>query len=383
METYNNNDVRFMHKARSNKNDEFYTMYSDIEEELSNYADHFKGNIVFCNCDDPVYSEFFRYFVRNFKYLEMRELHATHYEKDCASYALRYDGKMHPEKFLNWVRAEGKISKYHTDLKGDGDFCSPECVEILKKSDIVVTNPPFSLFRPYFRQLMEYRKKFLILGNLNSAVHKDIWPYLKRGEAWLGVDRKNIKKTFWVRGDAELRMPPGWKDEAGNKFTRVFPIVWYTNMEHDRRINEHIPLVRRWSRDKERYQKYDNYNAIDVPLVAQIPMGYKGKMGVPVSFLMKHNPGQFHIHEMGIASSDPSFKPSRIYANPILVKNGKESKGNAINSFLALGHSEKPSGVYYKANGKYLTMTYSRILISHNKKAAPLFPSSSTQGGNS
>lgn len=321
MKTYNNNTVTSTHEARARKHDEFYTQLKDIDDELSHYVDHFKGKSVFCKCDDPATSEFFRYFVRNFKFLQMKELFSTHYKKKGASYSLSYDGQSEsPERFLNWIRTDGgMVSRYHRHLKENGDFRSEECVEMLKKSDIVVTNPPFSLFREYFDQLMEYKKKFLIIANINAVGYRDIWPRIRDGEVWLGAQKKR-GATFMLSPNEKIRSSSGYEKD-GTKYAWVSTAIWLTNLSHDRRKNDRIELTKRWSRDKGIYQKYDNYNAIDVPLVAGIPEGYEGKMGVPITFLTKHNPDQFNIHGLGM-NSDPSFVPTKLYKESVRIDKG-------------------------------------------------------------
>ena len=282
-----------LHKARTAKKDEFYTRLEDIENELKHYRGHFKDKTVFLNCDDPEYSNFWFYFSRNFDFLGLKRLIATHYtglgsDNPPPSYALELvrpaDGS--PTDIENPVR---------TDLEGDGDFRSDEAVEYLQQSDIVVTNPPFSLFREYVAQLMEYEKKFLIIGNTNAITYKEIWPYIQRDELWIGASTFNVGMYFEVpegfEYGASYKFP---REMDGKAVCRVSNICWYTNLDNPRR-HEDIILFRHYEGNEEQYPKYDNYDAIEVNKVANIPVDYEGYMGVPITFLGKHNPDQFEI----------------------------------------------------------------------------------------
>lgn len=275
---------RHLDRARRRQdNDEFYTSREDVEKELSQYSPKlFKGKTVFCNCDDPTWSEFFRYFVVSREHLGLKEVITTHYEPlGTPSYALRYNGKigkLTDHQFLEAVKAKKSLPKFKFPLKGNGDFMSEECTALLKEADIVVTNPPFSLFRPYFKQLMDHGKKFIILGNMNAAWYKAIRGYVANGSVWLGAHN----------GAKKFRKPDGGIQSMGN-------VVWFTNLEHERRENEFIPLYKSWSRNKDEYVRYENFDAIEIPKTADIPEGYDGKMGVPISFLTKHNPKQFDM----------------------------------------------------------------------------------------
>lgn len=250
--------------AKKAKNDEFYTQLSDIEKELQHYTKHFKGKVVFCNCDDPTYSNFWKYFHLNFGLFELKKLVTTHYSKDCPSYKMEYLGG-------NDNNCEIGIQ---TPLKENGDFRSQECVDILKDSDIVVTNPPFSLFREYVAQLIKYNKKFIIIGNMNAITYKEIFPLLKNNELWLGY---NHVKEFMQRN--------GILKKFGN-------VIWNTNCQIPK-LTEKLFLTEKY--DPKRYPKYDNYDAINVDKVAEIPKDYNGVMGVPISFLDKYCPEQFEI----------------------------------------------------------------------------------------
>lgn len=251
------------------KNDEFYTRIEDIENELKNYRTQFKGKTVFCNCDDPSWSNFWKFFEANFDHFGLERLISTHYEpsdqfETSASYKLEISRT-----------PSGKMSKpKKTMLKGDGDFRSPECAALLKEADIVVSNPPFKLFREYVAQLMQYKKKFLIIGPFNATGYREIFPLIKDDKIWLGTT--SVK---------EFIKPDGKTQKFGN-------INWFTNLSHKKR-NEELVLTQKYK--KSAYPKYDHFDAIEVSLTKDIPVDYKGLMGVPISFLGKHNPEQFEI----------------------------------------------------------------------------------------
>ena len=256
-----------LHAAKVAKNDEFYTLLTDIEKEMSHYKDFFKGKVVYCNCDDARESNFFKYFSKNFEFLGLKKLITTGYKAEGKGVVLIYEG----DKNGNHKVEDNEIVV--RELEGSGDFRSEECVEFLKEADVVVTNPPFSLFREYIKQLMDYGKKFLVIGSMNAITYKEIFPYIKDNELWLG--NQNVK---------EFRSPNGEIKKFGN-------ILWYTNIEHKKR-NTPIDLYKRYSNE---YPKYDNYDAIEVSKVSEIPMDYNGIMGVPISFLDKYCPEQFEI----------------------------------------------------------------------------------------
>lgn len=283
---------RNLNEAKANKKDEFYTQLADIEVELRNYKEHFKGKVVYCNCDDPRLSNFFHYFSYNFEHLGLKKLIATCYksqnmdlfsqnDSEQAIY-LEYSG----DKNGNKVPDPDEIGI--KPLKGDGDFRSAECLELLAEADIVVTNPPFSLFREYLAQLIKYDKDFLIIGAQNAITYTDIFPSIKENKLWLGLTMNSSNRWFQVPDDYENYH----KIENEKKFAFVAGVVWYTNLSHSKR-NEDIVLYKKYN--TEEYPTYDNYNAIEVRKVKEIPRDYKGVMGVPVSFLHKFNPEQFKI----------------------------------------------------------------------------------------
>ena len=256
-----------LHAAKAAKNDEFYTQITDIEKELSNYKDFFKGKVVYCNCDDARESNFFKYFSKNFEFLGLKKLITTGYKAEGKGVVFVYEG----DKNGNHKVEDNEIVV--RELEGSGDFRSEECIEFLKEADVVVTNPPFSLFREYIKQLMDYGKKFLVIGSMNAITYKEIFPYIKDNELWLG--NQNVK---------EFRSPNGEIKKFGN-------ILWYTNIQHKKR-NTPLDLYKRYSNE---YPKYDNYDAIEVSKVSDIPMDYDGVMGVPITFLDKYCPEQFEI----------------------------------------------------------------------------------------
>ena len=274
-----------LHRAKKEKNDEFYTQLVDIEKELSYYTDYFKGKVVYCNCDDYRISNFIVYFKENFEYLGLKRLISTNYG-DAWHY--EYDGDAETVEKMN----------------GNGDFRSEECIEFLKECDVVVTNPPFSLFREYVAQLMEYDKKFIVIGNMNAITYKEIFPYIKNNQLWLGYRSLGSEFYFNITDDYKTRIVKekkegsGWKEINGIICGRVANACWFTNIEHNKR-KEGIYLSETYS--EEKYPKYDNYDAIEVSRVEKIPCDYDGVMGVPISFMDKFCPAQFEI--LGIANN--------------------------------------------------------------------------------
>ena len=284
-------------KARKAKNDEFYTRYEDIEVEVMEYKEQFQDKIVYLPCDS-LKSEFWSFFINNFESFGLKKLIATHYEKDGQSYKV-------------WTIDGNNIIQ--EDLIGDGDFRSPECIEILKECDIVCTNPPFSLFREFFDVIMQANKLFLIICPQNAFKYKDIFPYIKEGKVWAGY---SFNKTFdFIMSDDYVLTKTGYIDDQGRKHGKVASTCWMTNMVVNKRTEEMILTKKYNSSD---YPYFDNYNAINVGRVENIPCDYDGIMGVPISFLGKHNPNQFEIIGEANHGSDNQydlFKP---------IVNGKE-----------------------------------------------------------
>jgi hypothetical protein len=287
--------------AKKQKADEFYTQLTDIEKELKHYKNQLKGKTVFCNCDDPYWSDFFYFFVAKFNELGLKKLITTHYiDNDITLFDDIMPEKPYslsitkaPQDLLTLERpamvthiiAENGGRHY---LKGDGDFRSAECVEMLKEADIVVTNPPFSLFREYVAQLIEYNKKFIIIGNTNALTYKEIFKLVKENKITTGMTNFNVGMYFIV--------PNTWekyhKIENGRKLVRNSNSCWFTNLDHSKR-HDYIILYKYFN--KNEYPKYDNYDAINIDKVADIPMDYEGVMGVPLTFIDKFNPEQFEI----------------------------------------------------------------------------------------
>lgn len=293
-----------LHSAKNAKKDEFYTQLADIEKELRHYKEHFKDKTVFCNCDDPRVSNFFRYFSYNFESLGLKKLITTCYknqnaelfssnESERAIY-LEYTG----DKNGNKVPDPEEIGIQYLD--GDGDFRSSESINLLKEADIVVTNPPFSLFREYVAQLIEYDKKFVILGNMNAITYKEIFQLVKNNKIWFGQSIHSGDREFGVPDEYPINAAGYRIDDDGKKFIRVKGVRWFTNLDFEER-HEDLILVKRYNPDE--YPKYDNYDAINVNVTKDIPCDYPGAMGVPITFLDKFNPDQFEIIGLGISNS--------------------------------------------------------------------------------
>ena len=278
-----NNNLR---SANANKNDEFYTMLTDIEKEMRYYKDFFKGKVVYCNCDDARESNFFKYFSLNFEFLGLKKLISTGYKADGKGVVLVYEGDK------NGNRRVDNEEIIVNELNGDGDFRSEECIEYLKECDVVVTNPPFSLFRQYVKQLMDYGKKFIIIGEQNALTYKEIFPLIKDNKIWWGKSIHSGDRKFYVPDNYPLNASTCGIDENGKRFVNVKGIRWWTNVKEVIN-NEPLDLYKRYS--FEDYPKYENFDAINVDKVADIPMDYDGIMGVPITFLDKYCPTQFEI----------------------------------------------------------------------------------------
>lgn len=285
-----------LNQAKTAKKDEFYTQLSDIENELKHYKEHFKGKTVLCNCDDPRVSNFFHYFSYNFEKLGLKRLITTCYKnqnRDLFSLNdsekaiwLEYFG----DRNGNLVPDPEEIGINY--LNGDGDFRSPECIELLKQADIVVTNPPFSLFREYLAQLVDYDKRFLIIGNVNAISYKEIFSLIKGNKLWLGASIHSGDREFGVPQDYPLNAAGCRQDEKGNKYIRVKGVRWFTNLDYKERHDDLI-LFKKYS--QEEYPKYDSYDAINVDKTSDIPFDYDGIIGVPITFMDKYSPEQFEI----------------------------------------------------------------------------------------
>ena len=272
-----------LHAAKAAKNDEFYTQLCDIENELKHYKEFFKGKVVYCNCDDARESNFFKYFSMNFEHLGLKKLITTGYKADGHGVLLVYEG----DKNGNRVVDDSEIKT--TELKGNGGFETDECIEFLKEADVVVTNPPFSLFRDYVKQLMDYGKKFLIIGNGNAVTYKEIFPLIKENKMWIGAS-KGIGGKFCFIAPNEYN-GKFTSIVNGVKIAQVNNACWFTNIEHEKR-NKPMDLFKKYNPTE--YPKYDNYNAIESK-TDYIPMDYDGVIGVPITFLDKYCPKQFEI----------------------------------------------------------------------------------------
>lgn len=300
-----------LHKAKDAKNDEFYTQLTDVAKELMHYKAHFKDKIVFCNCDDPTWSAFWKYFHLNFAELGLKKLISTHYDREEATYKMEYTGG-DDNNIEVGVR---------TPLEGNGDFRNKECLDLLDECDIVVTNPPFSLFREYVAVLMEHEKKFLILGNMNALTYKEIFPLIRDNQLWYGASIHSGDRKFYVPDDYPLKASGCGIDEDGRRFIRVKGVRWYTNLDYQARY-EKLVLWKKYT--PEEYPKYDNYDAINVDKVSEIPCDYDGVMGVPITFMDKYNPKQFEI--LGCTANPESNsvkKTPRSQKAMLLIKQGR------------------------------------------------------------
>lgn len=383
--------------AKTAKKDEFYTQLTDIEKEMRYYRKHFQDKTVLCNCDDPFESNFFKCFALNFNRLGLKKLIATcYYSSPIAGQQLQYgcDANGQMTFYFEDKGAEENKSKrpykavvtqvydkmgdggvdmldvaelFRTgenelvELEGDGDFRSPECLALLDESDIVVTNPPFSLFRDYVAVLMEHRKHFIIIGNMNAITYKEIFPLIKENKLWLGASIHSGDRKFYVPDDYPLNASGCGIDEDGRRYIRVKGVRWYTNLDLKQRHEETI-LVKRYS--SELYPTYDNYEAIDVSKVSDIPCDYAGIMGVPITFMDKYNPDQFDI--IGCADYTGKYGSDDIGVGRIGEKWIETYRKNG-----GRGHytANMTSLVYYDSDGNARN-TFKRILV-RNKHPEP------------
>ena len=310
--------------AKTAKKDEFYTQLTDIEKEMRYYRKHFKGKTVLCNCDDPFESNFFKYFVLNFNRLGLKKLIATCYATSpiAGQQLSLFDVVGGDEEQRNKpykavvtkvydVTGDGGVDMFDVaelfkahenelvELEGDGDFRSEECLALLDEADIVVTNPPFSLFREYVSVLMEHEKHFIIIGNVNAITYKEFFPLLKENKVWIGASIHSGDRKFYVPDDYPLNAAGCGIDEDGRRFIRVKGVRWYTNLDIKQR-HEELILVKRYS--PEEYPHYDNYDAIEVSKTSDIPCDYAGVMGVPITFMDRYSPDQFDILGLSIGT---------------------------------------------------------------------------------
>ena len=403
---------RTLSNAKSARQDEFYTQYGDIQKEVEAYLefdpDTFRGKVVYCNCDDPFESNFFKYFAANFNKLGLKKLVTTSYDgSPIAGQGTLFpeynegNGKRQKPKALAFeieevtdVTGDGATGiedvrlflernpHTRTPLAGGGDFRSAECIALLKQADIVVTNPPFSLFREYVAQLVEHGKRFLIIGNKNAITYKEVFPLIKDNRLWLGVTPMGTDMLFDVPpGMAEAMLETGKKGSnykiVNGKVMGRSTSVWFTNLDHGRRHRE-LPLMTmadnlKFSKHKEikgktAYDRYDNFDAIEVPFVDAIPSDYNGMMGVPVSLLDKYNPEQFEI--LGYEYSEELR--TRHYPVQVQVdKSGKRGNVTKLNDVCAIKVSPEPmAGTYYITEGAFFVAPYKRLFIRHRRRQA-------------
>lgn len=384
---------RNLNAAKVAKKDEFYTQLSDIERELQHYWQHFRGKVVLCNCDDPYESNFFKYFALRFNQLGLKKLICTCYNGSPVTgneLAFHFDGfdDDEPKKIaykveITEVKDENgdgavDLSDVQYLLKSDrnvlsilktGDFRSQECIELLKEADIVVTNPPFSLFREYIGQLMKYQKKFLIIGNMNSITCKEIFPYVQNNKMWIGPSISSGDRKFYVPDDYPLNAAGCGVDSDGKRFIRVKGVRWFTNLDHNKR-HEDLDLVCRYSEDE--YPTFDNFDAIEVGKTSDIPYDYDGIMGVPITFLDKYNPDQFEIlglTQIGCHDLCPDTKRYNDYKEITRAtdKPTGSSGGKTNENAVLCGQGNKKT-YYLGPNGEVVHSAYKRIFIRKIEK---------------
>jgi hypothetical protein len=355
-------------QAKKNKKDEFYTQLSDIERELKHYKSHFKDKVVYCNCDDPRISNFFHFFSYNFERLGLKKLITTCYQNQNMDLFSQNDSEQaiyleyNGDKNGNNIPDLEEIGIRH--LNGDGDFRSAESIELLKQADIVVTNPPFSLFREYVGQLIEHDKKFIIIGHQNATKYKEIFKLIKENKMWLGHGFKGGAAHF-INKHYEDYASAGDHKEG---MIRVSGVVWLTNLDITKR-HEDLILYKQYT--PLEYPKYDNYDAIEVSKTNEIPKDYRGVMGVPITFLEKYNPDQFEI--LGMTSGRDEFEatPIKKYKNPKQInEDGSVTNGSKANTSSTILYTNVPEGIYYTADNVdgYLKVLYTRFLIRNKKQ---------------
>ena len=379
-----------MDNAKRNKADEFYTQLADIELEMKHYKEQFRGKTIFCNCDDPFESNFFKFFAMNFNHLGLKKLICTCYATspvawvqlslfDNDNIVVKSENGKQPYKIeitevLDY-NGDGAVDLSDVEyllknkkntlsiLQGDGDFRSQECIELLKEADVVVTNPPFSLFREYVANLIEYKKKFLIIGNVNAITYKEIFPLIKNNEMWLGCSIHSGDREFKVPDSYPLNASGTRIDSEGNKYIRVKGVRWFTNLDYKDR-HEIMPLYKKYT--SEEYPTYDNFDAINVDKTVDIPVDYNGLMGVPITFLDKFNPKQFEIIALGIVGSI-KFKHER--KMDILDKFGKPTGKYTVNAKGTLyrkynpNRDKKPPAFRDCETGDLYSSIYARVII--------------------
>lgn len=383
-------------EAKRAKKDEFYTQYHVIEKEISSYLEYspdvFRGKTVLLPCDDPEWSNFTKYFAQNFERFGLKKLISTSYAVDSKIYKVGYQPslfeKLDSQYDKNKTTKNGKIftltqdktgdGKINVDdlewqyLEGDGDFRSDEVIELREEANIIITNPPFSLFREFLAWIIENEKDFLIIGNMNAITYKEVFPLVKDNKLWFGPSISSGDREFQVPDDYPLNAA-GWRvDESGRKFLRIKGVRWFTNLDHGRR---HQPLQLMSMEDNLRFNKklkgkpayvsYDNCDAIEIPITNAIPNDFDGVMGVPISFMDKYSPEQFEI----IGYEKSYHLRTKIYPKQIQInKNGKKSSVTKLNDGATLKLDTPPTGqTYYMVDNEYYIQLYTRVFIKHKK----------------
>ena len=365
-----------LRQAKQKKNDEFYTQLSDIENELQHYEAHFAGKTIYCNCDDPRVSNFYRYFSLKFEDLKIKRLIASCYRNQDADLFSRHDSKK-----AVWIEYTGYRKGERTPrdedaevhpFEGDGDFRSAECIELLKQADIVVTNPPFSLFREYVAQLIEHGKKFLIVGNKNAITYKEVFPLVKESRMWVGHTPMSKDLLFDLPEDIARELKATKKEGSSYKIVNGIvkgrsQSIWFTNLYHKKR-HKLLKLGAKYKGNEEEYPTYDNYDAINVSRVADIPRDWTGVMGVPISFLDKHNPEQFEI--LGVSYLWDDHITSHTFYNdfkemrPDGTKTG--SSGTKANGMAVL-RGKAPQKNYFVKGDVTVYKLYDRIFVKRTR----------------
>lgn len=376
--------------AKRNKSDEFYTQLVDIEKELKNYKHYFKDKVVLCNCDDPYESNFFKYFAMNFNHLGLKKLIATSYDGSSVAYTQlslfdvndmdeqdKTDRKAYKIEITEVVdeNKDGAIDLIDVEcliknkkntltlMQGNGDFRSQECIQLLKQSDIVVTNPPFSLFREYIAQLIQHKKNFLIIGNVNAITYKETFKLIKEEKLWLGQSIKSGDREFRVPDNYPLEAANFRVDEKGIKYIRVKGVRWFTNLDYKER-HEMLTLYKKYTPID--FPHYENFDAINVDSTSEIPFDYDGVIGVPITFLDKYNPDQFEIIALGIVGSVDFNKECKM---EILDKEGNGTGKYTINAKGTLYRKydprkdKKPPAFKDELTGQLYSSIYARVLI--------------------
>jgi hypothetical protein len=385
--------------AREAKFDEFYTQYHDIEKEMNAYLDYdknvFRDKTILLPCDDPESSNFTKYFAQNFERLGLKRLISTSYAIDSKPEWLNLQLTLFetesPKFDKTKAKANGKIYTITRDmtgdkkinvedleweyLKGDGDFRSAEVTALRDESDVIITNPPFSLFREFLEWIEAANKKMVILGNMNAVTYREVFPLVKANKIWLGATRNGVGSMWFIITDTAPEKT-GQKVENGQRMQTVGSSAWFTNIDHGKR---HQPLALmteadniKFSRHKEvkdlGYTEYDNYDAIEVPFTDAIPSDYKGIMGVPISFLSKYNPDQFEIVAITKTWDDGSGFKTKFYPEQTQVdSSGKTSKVSKLNDGAAIVVDDAPTSTYYTVGQTKLVQVYARILVRHRK----------------